>query len=263
MLEAVRRVASGLCAFALLLSPVVAFAASDATGAPAPLPAPVSEAKTTRRGVAVIAIGADAADAAWPVALAVYGDEALLPRIDDRDARALAGAEPPKDAPKATKELAELRAQVRGDDTASRLLLKEIARRVGALGLVLVFPKTEATPAEARLYDAADDVVEPTLHRETTSGGWSGLVTTLRARYAKSASSPANGATSTPTATPSGGESKSIAPAKPSKSSGSVLGSPWFWGAIGVAVLGAVVVGVAAKGSDSTGTSPVRVEWGK
>lgn len=263
MLGRVRRVASALVAFALI-SPSLASAAEGAS-APAPTagPAPaLVEPAVSRRGVAVVAIGEGAADATWPVALAVYGDEALRPRLKDRDARVLAGAEPPKEAPKETQEFAELRAQVRGDDAASRLMLKEIARRTSTVALVLVWPKSDAsstapTPAQARLYDAADDTVDPSLHREG-SAGWSALVTTLRGRYAKPDGAAASA--SAPS-TPTKGE---LPKGTPGKGGSTILSSPWFWGAVAVAVLGAVVmVATSSSTSDTSSSGGLRVEWGK
>jgi hypothetical protein len=235
----------------------VVAASSSASAAPlatAPAPSlPALDPASARRGVVVLAIG-DASDAAWPVALAVYGDGSLRPKIADADARALAGAEPAKDAPKGTRELSELRAQVKGDDAASRLLLAEIARRTAALAVVLVFPKSDAAPAQARVYDAADGAVEATLHRESASGGWSGLLGTLRGRYARTPVDASANATTTAT-------DPKAAAAKPS-SGGSILKSPWFWGAIGAAVLGGVVIAVAARGGDAQ-TSTMRVEWSR
>lgn len=267
MLGQVRRVASALVAFALI-SPSLAASAAEGASAPAATPGAspsLVEPAVARRGVAVIAIGEGASDAAWPVALAVYGDEALRPRLQDRDARVLAGAEPPKDAPKETKELAELRAQVRGDDAASRLLLKEIARRTSTVALVLVWPKSDTlpapTPAQARLYDAADDAVDPSLHREGNAG-WSALVTTLRARYAKADAATPNAASG-----PNGSATKGELPkGTPAKGGSAILSSPWFWGAIAAAVLGAVVYAASTKASDTSGTSAgsgLRIEWGK
>ncbi len=246
MLDRVRGAAVALVVLALIAPSLEAAAAeSEAT-------APLVDPATSRRGVGVIAIGDGAADATWPVALAIYGEASLRPRIEDRDARALAGGQLPKDAPKATAELAELRAQVRGDDTASRLLLKEIARRTAAVALVLVWPKTDAKPTEARIYDAAGDVVEPTLHREGTAG-WDALVGTLRGRYAKV--EPATTPTTTSTATTPGKDGSS------GKGS-SVLKSPWFWGAVALAVAGAVVWAATSSRGSAQATG-LRVEWGK
>ena len=264
MLDRVRRVASALVALALISPSLAASAAGGAAGpgstGEATPPAAV-EPTVSRRGVAVLAIGEGAADATWPVALAVYGDEALRPRLSDRDARVLAGAEPPKDAPKETRELVELRAQVHGDDAASRLLLKEIARRTATVGLVLVWPKIDGAtplPTQARLYDAADDAVDPSLHREG-SAGWSALVTSLRGRYVKAGAGDAAAGASVAGGAPIKGE-----PAKPAPSKGgsAILSSPWFWGAIATAVVGAVVL-AATAGKDSTTSSGLRVEWGK
>lgn len=267
MLDRVRRVAC-LCVGLSLGSISTAASASEAavsssaevtSGPPAApaMPAALVEPTAVRRGVVVLAVGEGGADAAWPVALAVYGDEALRPRLADRDARALAGEALAKDAPKETRELAELRAQVKGDDAASRLLLKEIARRTTALAVVLVFAPTDAAPAQARIYDAADDAIDATLHRAGTSG-WGGLVATARGRYAArgaTSGAGANGALAAPAKGTPGG-------ARAGGEAGSILRSPWFWGAIGAAVVGGAVIAFAASGSGAQ-TTTMRVEWSR
>ncbi len=263
MLAPVRLVASGLVALALI-SPSLVASAAEGVSAPGAGSA-VVEPAVSRRGVAVVAIGEGAADATWPVALAVYGDEALRPRLQDRDARVLAGAEPPKDAPKETRELAELRAQVRGDDAASRLLLKEIARRTATVALVLVWPKSDGptpTPTQARLYDAADESVDASLHREGTAG-WSPLVTTLRGRYARPVGGAGPDASATTALPTKPAPSAPGAPNPPSRGGSAILSSPWFWSAIAVAVIGAVVVAASSGSSSSGSASGLRIEWGK
>jgi hypothetical protein len=208
-----------------------------------------------RKGLVVVALGegAPAADAAWPVAVAIYGDAALRPKLVDRDARVLAGASPASDAPKATVELADLRAKVHGDDVASRALLGEIARRTGARGLVLVTAATATTAAQAQLYDAADDRVEPTLFRAdpaAKSGGpWSSLVSSMHARFAPDA--------------PSSSVATGEVPKAPEEGRSSFASSPWFWGALGAAVVAGIVVYAATRDTGQGESPPVRIEWGK
>lgn len=207
---------------------------------------------SARKGLVVIAVGEGPAamDAAWPVAIAVYGDGGLRPKVVDRDARVLAGSAPTADAPKETVELADLRAKVKGDDVASRALLGEIARRTSARALLLVIPATATTSSQAQLYDAADDRIEPTLFRpdpSSKSGPWASMVTTLHGRFAP------EGVTN-PVATsevPKAPETRSFA------------SSPWFWGALGAAVVAGVVVYAATRDDGRGIPPPVHVEWGK
>jgi hypothetical protein len=191
-----------------------------------------AEPAPARRGVVVIALGATPPEATWPVAKAIYGDEALRPKLSDGEARALAGE--PSDQ---HKELFELRAQVKGDDVASRAILTEIARRTGARAVVLVAVVDGVT--EVRVWDAADGAVGASRHRKEASG-WEPLVGVLHGKYgvvvAKAADSPA----------PSGNSS--------------IAKSPWFWGALGVVVAGGVAVWALTRNDGDA--RPVRLEWG-
>ncbi|MGZ6084325.1 MAG: hypothetical protein ACXWUE_12710 [Polyangiales bacterium] len=215
--------------------------------------APVSLWATTtetvpaqRKGIAVVGIGESPSDAAWPVALAIYGDAALRPKLSDAAARALAGETDPN-APADAKELAALRAQVKGDDPASRVLLAEIARRASVRAVVLVFPAPDADAIEVRVYDAADDAVSSTRHRRE-KGSWSPLATVLSAKYA---AKPVLPATSPP------------APKKEEPKGGTFLSSPWFWGALGAAAAAGVAAYLITRDNGSTDAPPVRIEWGK
>lgn len=212
-----------------------------------------------RKGVVVIADADASADATWPVALSIYGDVALRPRVIDRDARALAGAPPDEKQPIETRELFDLRAKVKGDDVAARALLAELARRTGARAIVIVHAPTSATPTTAQLYDAADDRVEPTLFRadllKSGEGGWTSLLAALHGRYGGGS---ANGANATPSSSTTATTSTA---GDASKASSSFVSSPWFWGAIGAAaVLGAVFY-AATRDTGQGAPSPVRIEW--
>jgi hypothetical protein len=213
-------------------------------------------APALRKGVVVVGVGEGAADATWPVAGAVYGDAALRPKIEDRDARVLAGEAADAKAPAPTSELAALRAKVTGDDPASLAMLADVARRTGARAVVVVFPAHAddggKAPTQARLFDAADAHLEPTKYeadatRPTTP--WGALVDTLHARYAPKTGSPI------------------VVPApeeKPEKKdSGSFLSSAWFWGALGAAALMGGVVYALTRDNGQGTPAPVRIEWGK
>lgn len=180
----------------------------------------------------MVALGDTPPETTWPVAKAIYADAALRPVLSDAEARALAGEPSEKH-----KELFDLRAQVKGDDVASRAILAEIARRTGARAIVLV-AVVDQNP-EVRVWDAAEDRVEATRHRREASG-WEPLVGVLHGKYAaKTASSAAEPtpATSTP-----------------------LTKSPWFWGALGVVLAGGVAAWALTRNDGDT--RPVRIEWG-
>ncbi len=226
----------------------VAPAVSSAPPKVALLSAPSTSTPAPRKGVVVVAVGAvgDAADAAWPVASAVYADGAVRGKIVDRDARVLAGGKLPDDASDDLKELAELRAKVAGDDAASRAVLKEIARRTSTLAVVVVFPTQGDVPSHARVYDAADDRMAATEHKaEKGSSPWAPLVSALHAKYASE---------------PAKAPPPKDAPKPKEEPSRSFWSSPWFWGAVGAAVAGAAVAYAVTRDSGNQ-TTPVRVDW--
>jgi hypothetical protein len=213
--------------------------------------APVSLSATTevvpaqRKGVAVVGVGEAPSDSAWPVALAIYGDTTLRPKLSDAAARALAGESDPA-APSDAKELAALRAQVKGDDPASRVLLAEIARRAQVRAVVLVFPATEAEAVEVRVYDAADDSLSSTRHRRE-KGSWSPLATVLSGKYGVKPI----------VATPP-------PPKKEEPKGGTFLSSPWFWGALGAAAAAGVAAYLITRDNGASTDAPtVRIDWGK
>jgi hypothetical protein len=218
-----------------------------ASAAPVPFLAQSTEvAPATRKGVVVIGVGENASDAAWPVALAIYGDASLRPKLSDAAARALAGENDDK-APADVKELGSLRAQVKGDDPASRVLVAEIARRASARAVVLVFTAADADAVEARVYDAADDAVSSTRYRRE-KGSWSPFASTLAARYA---AKPKTAPVQTPAPKP-----------KDEAKGGTFLSSPWFWGALGAAAAAGLAAYVLTR-DNSDPAQPVRVQWGK
>lgn len=193
-----------------------------------------------RHGVVVLAAAGTAADLAWPIAQAVYGDEGLRPKIVDAEARVLAGEAPKEGATAHVRELAELRAQVKGDDAASRAMLADVARRTGARAVAVVLVADGA--AEVRLWDAAGDQLEGTRYRREASG-WSPFASTLHTRFA-----PPPPPKSLP------GPEKNE-----KKKTGSFYENPWFWAAVGSAALAGVVV-YAVTRDDGT-PAPVLVRW--
>lgn len=190
-----------------------------------------------RRGVVVLAAAGAASDLAWPVAQAVYGDEELRPKIVDAEARVLAGEAPKEGATAAIRDLAELRAQVKGDDAASRAILGEIARRTNARAIAVV-TVTDGV-AEVRVWDAASNELEGTRHRREASG-WSPFVGGLHTRYGA----------------PKPVEDK---PKPAEKKGGSFLENPWFWLALGGAAVAGVTVYAATRNDSSP--APVILQW--
>lgn len=201
-------------------------------------PTTASEPAVARRGVIVLAAAGTSSELAWPVAQAVYGDEALRPKLVDAEARVLAGEAPKEGATTSVKELAELRAQVKGDDAASRAMLREIARRTGARAIAIVGIADGV--AEVRVWDAAGESVEGTRHRREASG-WAPFVGSLHTRYAP------------PPALPQPKEKG------PEKKGGAFYENPWFWVAVGGAAAAGVVVFAVTR--DDTSPAPVILQW--
>lgn len=202
--------------------------AGPATAGPAVISTTLGEVVSTRSGVVVIASAAAPAEAVWPIAKAIYADTVLRPKLSDAEARALAGE--PSDS---HKELFELRAKVTADDAPSRAILAEIARRTGARAIAVVFV-VDGQP-EVRVWDAADERFAATRHRREASG-WEPLASGLHTKVAAK---------------------KPIEPGPAPASS--FTRSPWFWGALGAAVVAGVAVW--ALTSDDGGARPVVVQW--
>src|SRR5690606_36644836 len=97
--------------------------------------APAAEApRAAGRGVAVIALGAGAEDAARALARGVYADDGLRPPIDEATAQVLVGGAPAADAPSIARERAALRVALAPDpaDPATRRALESLASELGA-----------------------------------------------------------------------------------------------------------------------------------
>jgi hypothetical protein len=190
------------------------------------------------RGVAVVATDG-ATDATWPLARAIYADEMLRPRdIDDARARVLAGEAGTPDL----VELAELRAGVKGDDAASRQVLVALAEKLHVAGVVIVLA---GTPPSARLFDADTKTFDAAHYAPEKSGDWSGAVKSLERWYLPSAA---------PLVTAVPKEPEPIAPKdQPKEKSKAFYESPWFWVAIGTALLigGGVLIATNIQTSDT------------
>jgi hypothetical protein len=228
-----------ILAAALAVSPAVAFA-EDAPHGVQPVPA--------SKGVAVL--GTDA-DAAWPLAQAVYADGTLRPAaLDELHARILAGESPPADAAPDIRELAELRGGVHGDDAASRQLLGSIAQRFHVAGvLVLTLGEGDAPPS-ARMFLADGAHFDAVVYQPDDGSGrirsWTGAVRSVARSMAPPSSAPS--APSVAITRPASASAHLAPKAEPKPNSGKPFYlSPWFWGAIGAAAFGAVAVFLATR----------------
>jgi hypothetical protein len=240
---------------------------------------------TVASGVAVLA-RAGAEDAAWALAKEVYARSSLRPlSLDEARARIMVGGSPASGAPQAVKDLADERAGVRGDDGASRALLRTIAAQLGVRAIVVV--EQMGASASARVFvadsgdfDAARYDAEPGL--VTVDGGAVVVSSPVPVAAISDAGAPSDGA-----AASDGSVSMSAAPAPPpppprwTKTVASLdraygIGgpethapalatsavpplppphpeshpfytSPWFWGAVGAAAFGGVAVYFATR----------------
>ncbi len=203
-----------------------------------------AEADTTRLAPTAVVATSGASDAAWPLALSVYTSPRLRSRdVDDSRARVLAG-EPPVDRSEDLRDLADLRAAVRGDDAGSRQVLTVLAERLHLDAVIVVFV---GPPVTARVFSASthkfDGVrYEPDSWSTPASPSWdSALESMLRGLTVVSA---------TGTASTTDVAEKVVVPSKKSKA---FYESPWFWVAVGVATLagGGVLIATTVQTSDA------------
>lgn len=237
--------------------------------------------KTQGAGVAVLAL-AGAKSEAFALARAIYASKVRPPNLDEVRARVLAGADPPANASRELRELAEVRAGVNASfDAPSRRLLAGIAQQVGAQALLVVKvekvspPSTDADagapgdsdagaaaaapPADAdggapsgptapsstvvaRLLLVEGAELDAAQYAPDPDGSWKGTVASLERRFPVAARTVAGPPAATSVPTPLA-EEKS----KPFYTSG------WFWGAVGAAALlgGAFFLASRDSSSDS------------
>ena len=241
---------------------VLAVRVAVAAGAPATAadpPAPVSTtlpARAPAQGVAVLGVGSARAEA-FVAARAVYGSSVRPRALDEVRARILAGDPAPSVAGKELRDLAELRASVKGDDAASRQLLSAMAPQLNVEGLLVIsrVASTDASSEDAgaptvtvagRLFlteigdfDAARyeaDAASPT--------PWRATVTSLSGRFP-----PPPAVVAHPYVPPkhaaAGGESKPF------------YASPWLWGAVGAAALIGAIFFLTTQ---DTGDDPIHLQ---
>jgi hypothetical protein len=237
---------------ALFLAVVLAIAAAarpsragDANGQAAETPSAAGP-----EGLAVVAFPG-ATEAAWPLAQALYAEPSVRPRgLDDASARVLCGEAPPKGSAAPLVDLAAAVAALQGEDAPSRILLAEIARRAAVRALVTVRladgrPLARVFLADAGSFDAATFAPD-----DAPQLAWSAAVKSLARSYAAAAPEP-----STPPARPAPAlATHNPPPSPPATHSRAFYESPWFWGALGAALLvgGGVYLATQADTSPST-----------
>jgi hypothetical protein len=200
-----------------------------------------------------------AADAAWPLAQALYADGSLRPaHLDDAHARVLCGDPAPTGTTPDLREIAETLAAVRGEDAPSKALLAEIARRVGVAQLVVVHVE-DGKPAVARVFMADSHEFDAATYVQDAAPGvvWAGAARSI-ARAFGTVAPPHTppGAPASPSAAPvlATRETPKTAESKPSRP---FYLWPWFWGALGVA---AATGGAVYLLSRDTGSSTIHLQ---
>jgi hypothetical protein len=221
-------------------------AASTATPPPPPPPfaqtpptvAPPLVPAAVPAGIGVLA-SPGTADAAWPLALAVYSRPSLRPpSLDDAHARVLCGEPPAPGAPPDVKELAETVAAVHGDDAPSRALLVDIARRVSVQRLLVV--RVEGGHPSARLFLPETSTFDAAVYGpdEGTLTSWNGATVSLVRAYGP----PAPPSLAAP---PLATTELLVTSAPPDSRPFYLKG--WFWGAVGAAAFAAGAIYFATR----------------
>jgi len=215
-----------------------------------PRVARADDAVRAAKGIAVLAADG-ATDAAWPLARAVYASELLRPEgIDDEHARVLAGEKRETQQPSIV-ELQELRAGVKGDDAASRQVLGALADKLGVASILVVFAPPNEKPT-AQLFDAKSRTFDAARYSPDANGAWDGTIRSLERPLlpapviAAQSSASASSAASTAPVAP-GKQEPHESKSKP------FYQSPWFWVAIGTAVLvgGGILIGTQVQTGDT------------
>lgn len=258
---------------------------------PSPTPAPAGNVgapgavspASQGQGVAVLALSG-AKNEAFALARAIYGSKVRPPGLDEVRARVLAGADPPANASRELRELAEVRAGVNASfDAPSRRLLAGIAAQVGAQALLVVkverarvesdadagvasapsapdpaptsdgdagaaapapTPAPPSSTVTARLLLVDGAELDAAQYAPDPDGSWKGTVASMERRFTVVPRTVAGPPAAT--ATPS------TVPVGEEKSKPFYL-SGWFWGAVGAAALLGGAFYLASR--DSSGDS--------
>lgn len=247
---------------ALVLALSMGALALDVAAQPPPAPAPVAAPEGQTRGVAVVGL-AGARDDAFALARAVYGSRLRPHALDEIRARVLAGDPPPPNATRSLVELAEVRAATKGDDAASRRLLSGLGKQVGASAL-LVVSRTESdadagvdpdggveagasagTRVLARLFLVdAGEFDAARYEPDGSEAPWRATVVSLEQRFPKE-NGPLPGAGAPPP-----NPATQPVPAKDGEGK-PFYSSPWFWGALGAALVVGGAFYFASRDTDS------------
>jgi hypothetical protein len=205
------------------------------------------EASTPPAGVAVLAVAGAEAPARF-AAKEVYAVDGLRPTtLGEARARALVGEAVKGDVAPEVRELSEERSGVRGDDGASRALLRGIAEQLDVRALVVI-DVLPAGGSRARVFLVAAGAFDaavygpdaPTVNAPAGVVRWTAMVASLGRTFGP-LPLRAVAAVATQSAT------------SPSSASHPFYTSPWFWAAVGTAVLGGAAVYLYAK---DTNVSP-------
>ena len=189
-----------------------------------------------------------AADAAWPLARAIYADASLRPpEIDDAHARVLCGEPAPSTAPADLRDLSDMIAALRGEDAPSRAVLDGIARRFSTRGLVVV--RVASGRPTARLYLSETGAFDAATYGPDDAPplAWTATTRSLARVFGPPTASgpPEVGPSRAPALATHDGPPK----AEERSSHRAFYESGWFWGALGAAALTAGIVYVATRDS--------------
>lgn len=206
----------------------------------------LARADAAARGVAVVSMGAVESNAAYALAQEVYRSARLRPSgIDEAKARVLIGQAPSTPSAE-TSRLAELREGVRDEGAVSRSVLGALANASHAEAVALLRPSEAPGHLQIRLFLLAQSSFDVSLYDgDAGDPAWrSEVVHALERRFDPEAAAAAP---------PVAGAKK---PKGESSASTSFYKSPWFWGAIGGAVL---LGGTALLISHVTSSEDVRI----
>ena len=192
------------------------------------VPARVLAAEPPAKGVAVLVLGDPQLGAVtWGLAHDVYASPALLPSgITEARARSLVGQTAAATTPD-TKELLELRDGVHDEGAVSRRVLTAIASSTHAAAVAVVRATEAPDHVQIRLYLVDRGAFDVTLYDgDPSDPAWrTDVVHALERRF-------------DPQAKPAA-PAKVVAVKRSETTAGShpFYKSPWFWGAVGAAVL--------------------------
>lgn len=213
-------------------------------------PRPAAAAAPPAHGVALLVLGeAELADRAWPLAQAVYASRVLLPPgVTEARARTLVGRAAAAGA-EDTRELAELRDGVHDEGAVSRRVLGAIAGTTQAAAVAVVRPSETPGHVQVRLYLVDRAAFDVTLYDgDPTDGAWrTDLVQALERRFDPAAKA----------APPVVAKAAPLHDTRNEKRP--FYKSPWFWGALGGAVLLGGTALLVTKVTENTDVR-VRVE---